>query len=141
MISKAVQFVIPLTNRPGSMSKLCSELGEKGVSIIAIIVPEGNKEQVTRVMVKADDLGIARDALKRERIEFSEEEVLDIEMDNRPGAFGELAGKLAKARMNIKYAYATTAPFARARVVIAVPDVSKGLAVLTDESRLIEAPA
>jgi hypothetical protein len=84
-------------------------------------------------MVKADDISLARDVLKREKIKFSEEEVLDIEMDNRPGAFGELAGKLARAGMNIKYAYATTAPFARARVVMVVPNVSKGLAVLTNE--------
>ena len=81
----------------------------------------------------------ARGVLKRARIGFSEEEVLDIEMDNRLGAFGELSGKLARARINIKYAYATTSPFARARVVIAVSGVTKGLAVLTNESRLIEA--
>ncbi|HXY56903.1 MAG TPA: ACT domain-containing protein [Nitrososphaerales archaeon] len=139
MITKAIQFVIPLTNRPGTMSKVTSALGKRGVNIIAILVPEAKEKQIARVMVKVDDLGVTRDALKRERIEFSEEDVLDIEMDNRLGAFGELSGKLAKAGINIKYAYATTAPFARARVVIGVPDVAKALAVLTDEPKLIEA--
>ncbi len=141
MVSKAIQFVIPLTNKPGTMSKLCSALGEKGVNIIAILVPEAERKQIARVMVKVDDLGVTRDVLKRERIEFSEEEVLDIEMDNKPGAFGELSGKLARAGVNIKYAYATTEPFARARVVIAVPNVSKGLTVLTNGQRLVEASA
>ena len=141
MISKAIQFVIPLTNKPGTMSKLCSALGNKGVNIIAILVPEAEEKQLARVMVKVDDLDVTRDVLKREGVEFSEEEVLDIEMDNRLGAFGELSGKLAKAGVNIKLAYATTAPFARARVVIAVPDISKALVVLTNESRLIEASA
>jgi hypothetical protein len=112
------------------MSKLCSALGKKRVNIVAILVPEAQQKQKARVMVNTDDLDAARDVLKRKKIRFSEEEVLDIEMDNRPGAFGELAGKLARARINIRYAYATTAPFARARVVMAVSDVTKALAVL-----------
>jgi hypothetical protein len=130
MISKAIQFVVPLANKPGTMSKLCSALGKEGVNIIAILVPESEERQKARVMVKTDDLAKARGVLKKAKIRFSEDEVLDIEMDNRPGAFGELAGKLARAKINIKYAYATTSPFARARVVMAMPDVSKALAIL-----------
>jgi hypothetical protein len=131
MISKVTQLVVPLANKPGTMSKLCSALGKKGVNIIAILVPEAKEKQKARVMVNTDDLDAARDVLKREKIRFSEEEALDVEMDNRPGAFGELAGKLARAKINIRYAYATTAPFARARVVVAVSDVTKALAVLS----------
>jgi hypothetical protein len=131
MISKAIQLVVPISNKPGAMSKLCTALGKKRVNIIAILVPEAEGEQKAKVMVKADDLDVARDVLKMQRIRFSEEEVLDIEMDNRPGAFGDLAGKLARARINIWYAYATTAPFARARVVMAVSDGAKALAVLS----------
>jgi hypothetical protein len=131
MISKAIQFVVPLANRPGTMSKLCSALGKEGVNIIAILVPEAEEGQIARVMVKTDDLARARNVLKRARIRFSEEEVLDIEMDNRPGAFGELAGKLARANINIRHSYATTSPFARARVIVGVSNVNKALAVLT----------
>jgi hypothetical protein len=132
MISKGIQLVVPMANEPGTMWKLCSTLGKKGVNIIAILIPESEEEQKARVMVRTDDLDRARDVLKGERIRFSEEEVLDIELDNRPGAFGELAGKLARARINIMYTYATTAPFARARVVMAVPNVAKALAVLNE---------
>lgn len=130
MISKTIQLVVPLANKPGTMWKLCSELGNERVSIIAILIPEAEKNQKARVMVSLDDLDAARDVLKREKIRFSEEEVLDIELDNRPGAFGELAAKLARAKINILYAYATTAPFARARVIMAVSSTAKALAVL-----------
>ena len=58
-------------------------------------------------------------------------------MDNKQGAFGELSGKIAGVGINIKHAYAMTAPFPRARVTITVPDVSKALAVLTDELRIL----
>lgn len=134
MISKATQLVVPLTNRPGTMSKLCSALGKEHVNIIAILVPEANYEQKARVTVNPDDLETARKVLKREKIRFSEEEVLDIEMDNKPGAFGRLSGKLAKAKINIRYAYATTAPFARARVIMAVSFIDRALAILDDQA-------
>jgi hypothetical protein len=122
-----------MTDKPGTMAELCSTLGKDGVNIIAVSVPEpiGRGKVKLRVMVTADDLAGARAALKRTKLRFSEEEVLDIELDNRPGAFGELAGKLARAKINIRYAYATTSAFARARVILAVPDVNKALAVLS----------
>jgi hypothetical protein len=131
MISEATQLVVHLANRPGTMSELCLALGKEGVNIIAILIPEGEERQKARVMVKTDDLDRAKDVLKRAKIQFSEEEVLDIELDNRPGAFGELAEKLARAKINIRYAYATTSPFGRARVVMAVSEVAKALAVLS----------
>lgn len=129
MISKATQFVVPLANKPGSLARLCSVLGDAKVNIIGVFVPEAKGiAQEARVMVV--DVTGARAALRRAKIRFSEEEALNIEMDNRPGAFGEFAGKLAKKKINIRYAYATTAPFARAGVVVAVSDIGKALAAL-----------
>lgn len=130
LISKATQLAVSLANKPGTLAELCSALGKDGVNIIAIFTPEAKDRGRVRVMVTADELAEARVALKEAKIRFSEEEVLDVELDNRPGAFGELAGKLARAKINIRYAYATTSPFARARVIMAVPDVKKALAVL-----------
>ena len=130
LISKATQFVVPMASKSGALAKLCSALGKDGVNIIAIFAPEARGTGRMMVMVTVDDIPNARAALKGKRIRFSEEEVLDIELDNRPGAFGELAGKLARANINIRYAYATTTAFGRARVIVAVPSVNKALAVL-----------
>jgi hypothetical protein len=128
LISKATQLVVPMANKPGTMEGLCQALGEAGINIVAIFAPETRGRGKVRVMV--DDLAGAREALRRGRYRFSEEEVLDVELDNRPGAFGELAGKLAKAKINIRYSYATTSAFARARVIMAVPDAERALAIL-----------
>jgi hypothetical protein len=131
LISRATQFVVSLADRPGALAEVCTVLGETGVNITAVFAPETKGEGKVRVMVHNVDAG--RAALKAAKIKFSEEDVLDVELDNRPGAFGELAGKLARAKINIRHAYATTAPFARAKVVIAVPDVAKALAVLNEK--------
>ena len=128
MILRATQLLVPLPNKPGTLANLCSVLGKAQVNIVGISAQESKGEGVVRVLI--DDAPAAKTALREAKIRYSEEEVLDVELDNRPGAFGELLGKLAKANINVNHTYATTAPFARARVVIAVPDAAKALSVL-----------
>jgi hypothetical protein len=125
---KGTQLVVSLANEPGTLAGLCAALGEAVVNITAIDVSEAKGSGRVRVMV--DDLDEAKRALRGAKIRFSEEEVMVVELDNRPGALGELAGKLSQSKINIKYAYASTTAFARARVIVAVPDVAKVLRVL-----------
>ena len=128
MISKATQFVVPISNKPGTLARLCSVLGDAEVNIVGVFAPEARGRALARVMVV--NVAGARAALKKAKIRFSEEEVLKVELDNKPGAFADLAGKLAQKKLNIRYAYATTAPFARANVVVAVSDIGKAVAAL-----------
>jgi hypothetical protein len=52
-------------------------------------------------------------------------------LKGRTGALGEVGQKLAQAKINIKYAYATSAEgSAKTTVILAVPDVEKALGVL-----------
>lgn len=39
---------------------------------------------------------------------MDEEEAIAVELDNKPGALGEVAEKPAQAKINIRYVYATT---------------------------------
>ena len=128
MISKVKQLIVPLADSPGTLAGLCGALGDGKINILAILAPETKEEGSVKVMV--DDLPRAREVLTRAKIGFSEEEALDIELDNKPGAFGLLAGRFAAARINIRYAYATTTSFGRARVIVSVRDVGMALAAL-----------
>jgi hypothetical protein len=76
-----------------------------------------------------DNLERAKAALKEEKIGLSEQEVIVVELDNRPGAFADVAAKLARSNISKEYAYATTSlPYAR--LVAAVPDATKALLAL-----------
>jgi hypothetical protein len=78
-----------------------------------------------------DNLEKANDALKAAKVRFSEEAAIAVELDNRPSALAEVAGKLAEAKINIKCVYATTSEgSARTTVILAVPDVAKALGIL-----------
>jgi hypothetical protein len=120
---------VTLQNKPGTLAQLCSALGKAGVNISALLAPEIRGRGKVRLLV--DNLDKAKDALKAAKIRFGEEEAIGVELDNKPGALGEVAGKLAQVKINIKYAYATTSEgSAKATVILSVPDVAKALGVL-----------
>jgi hypothetical protein len=126
---RVTQIVVTLQNKPGTLAQLCSTLGKAGVNISAVHGAVIARRGKVRLLVDNPDK--AKDALKAAKIRFSEEEAVAIELDNRPGALGEVAEKLAQAKINIKYAYATaTEGSAKTTVVLAVPDMAKTLAVL-----------
>jgi hypothetical protein len=126
---RVTQIGVTLQNKPGTLAQLCSTLGKAGINISAMLAPEIRGKGRVRLLV--DNPEKAKDALKAAKIRFSEEEAVAIELDNRPGALGEVAEKLAQAKINIKYAYVTaTEGSAKATVVLAVPDVAKALGVL-----------
>jgi len=126
---RVTQIVVALQNKPGTLARLCSTLRDAGVNISALdaagIAGRG------KVRLLADRPDKAKDALKAAKIRFSEEEAIAIELDNRPGSLNEVAEKLVQAKINIKYAYATTpVGAARATVILAVPNVDKALGVI-----------
>jgi hypothetical protein len=126
---KVTQIVVPLANKPGALAQLCSILGKAGVNITALLAPEIRGRGKVRVLVDNPDK--AKDALKEAKIRFSEEDVIAVELDNRSGALGEVAEKLAQSKINIKFAYATASEgSAKAMVILAVPDAAKALGVL-----------
>lgn len=126
---KVSLVTVTLQNKPGTLAQVCSALGKAGVNISALLAPEIRGRGKVRLLV--DNLDKAKDALKAAKIRFGEEEAIAIELDNKPGALGEVAEKLAQAKINIRYAHATVSEGStKATVILAVPDVAKALGVL-----------
>jgi len=123
------QVAITLENKPGALHRVCAALAQAKVNITAVFVPEVKEKGKVRLVV--EDLDRARDALRAARIRFSEEEALVFSAEHRPGALAEITEKLAQAKVNIKYAYATTIPGqAHATVIMAVSNIEKALAAI-----------
>jgi hypothetical protein len=118
-----------MANQSGAFARLFSILEAAGVNTNAFFAPEAKDGGKLRVVV--DNPQRAREALRAAKIGFLEEEVAVIEMYNRPGAFGRVATRLAESGIDIKHAYASTAPFAWTRVLVAVSDLPRALDLLT----------
>ena len=122
-----------MQNKPGALAQVYSTLGKAGVNISALLAPEAKGRGKLRVLV--DNADKAKEALKAARIRFSEEEVIALNLDNRPGALAEFSEKLAQSKINIRYAYATASEGSpKATVIMAVPNIAKALTALGEQT-------
>jgi hypothetical protein len=109
MPMKGTQLNLPLGNDTGTLARLCRDLAQGGVNLLALSAPETGRDKGTvRLLVTNGDL--AARSLTRSGYVFAMEEVLYLELKNRPGALAKAVEKLAKANINIRYAYATASP-------------------------------
>ena len=127
------QLVISGLSKPGVMAQVAQVLSEAKVNIKAFSAPEVTGTGKLRLLVA--DLDGARAALKAAKEKFVEETALLLSLENKPGAFKEVADLLTKARINIKCGYCTPSREGkRAIVVLTVSNTSKALAILQDQS-------
>jgi hypothetical protein len=119
----ATQLNLSLDNEVGTLARLCRDLAHGGVNLLALSAPEtGRDTGVVRLLVPNRDH--AASALTKAGYKFTAENVLFVELKNRPGALAKAVEKLAHARIGIRYAYATAS--SRTRTTAAVVAVSEG---------------
>lgn len=128
----ATQLNLPLDNEIGTLARLCRDLAHGGVNLLAIAAPETGREKGgVRLLVMNRDVAVR--ALSKAGYLFAEEEVLFLELSNRPGALAKAIEKLARARINIRYAYATASPRTRktaAVVAVGESDLPRAVKLL-----------
>jgi len=121
---KAKQLIVSVENRPGTLACVAKTLGDAKVNILAFLTTTSGAEGSVQVVV--DDVNKARNALDREKLPFTEEDVLQVVLPNVPGALATLAGKLAAKDINITSGYQTSVEGSKkATVVFAVSDLHK----------------
>ena len=127
------QLVISGLSKPGVIAQVAQVLSEAQVNIKAFSAPEVTGTGKLRLLVA--DLDGARVALKAAKIKFVEETALLLSLENKPGAFKEVADLLTKARINIKCGYCTPSREGkRAIVVLTVSNTAKALTILQGQS-------
>jgi hypothetical protein len=104
---RATQLELRLQGEIGTLARLCRDLASGGVNLLAIATTETHdrREGVVRLLVANREL--ASVALQRAGYAFAVDEVLFVEIKNKPGALARTVEKLARARIDIRFAYAT----------------------------------
>jgi len=125
------QFSVFMVNKPGIMAQILSEFARAKINITALTVMDSVEHGVLRIVPESADK--MRDVLSHINMQFNETEVLCVTLPNRPGAFAAVAEKLAKAHINIAYAYVTAgAKGGKTTAVLKVADVKKAMKILAD---------
>jgi hypothetical protein len=124
---RATQLTVSLKSRPGVLAQLAKTLADAKVNINSLSADAVSGRGKIRVIV--NDAVAAKRALRRAKYRFSEEPAFVVRLRNKPGSLARVAGRLAKEKVNIKSAYATTAGRGAA-VVFTVGSVTKARKVL-----------
>lgn len=111
---KMTQLVLTLRSQPGVLARVARSLAAAGVNITALCAGDAAGRGKIRILTK--DTVKARRALRAAGYRPTEEPAFVVRLANKPGTLARTAEKVAKARINIRSAYATTA--GRSAVVV-----------------------
>lgn len=118
------QISVFLENRPGRLGALCEALADDGVNIEAIMVPSGTDYGIVHLVV--DRHREAIQALGARGYRTYTSRVLDISIEDEPGALADLAERLSAEGIDIKYGYSAVTGD-RGRLILAVSDIEHAL--------------
>ena len=121
----ATDLTILLEDHPGELAKVGKVLGSAGINIEGLSgVTVGGKGEVH---VLVEDSAAAQKALESAGIQVSDKhEVLILDVEDKPGTLGDVAGKLGAAGVNLNLAYLAT----NTRLVLGADDLQKARAAL-----------
>jgi hypothetical protein len=118
----AVQLNLKLANEAGTLARLCRDLAHLGINLLGLSAPETSaKKGPIRLLVANPEL--AQNKIREAGYSFSVEEVVYVELKNRPGAIARAMEKLARADIDVKYVYATA--YTKAQKTAAVVSVAE----------------
>jgi hypothetical protein len=122
----ATDLTLYLDDEPGELALLGDVLGKAGVNIAGLCaVTSGGGHAEVHILVH--DATSAFEALEGAGIKIVEEqEVIVLDVQDRPGALGELVQKLGAAKVNLDTAYLAT----NTRLVLGTDNLADAKAAL-----------
>lgn len=121
----AKDLTVILEDRPGTLAGMGEALGKAGINIEGCCGFRSEGKGVIHILV--EDVVAARRELQQAGLEVrGEREVLVLEVEDRPGALGDVTRRIAKAGANVDLIYLA----ANTRLVIGADDLHKARAAV-----------
>jgi len=126
------EFSVSLVNKPGVLAGVLKALSKAKVDGVAMTLSDSADLGVLRLVVVQTDL--AQKVLSQLNVPMTHSDVLQIELTNKSGALADVVEKLAKAHINIAYAYCTSGgKGGKTTGIINVENIAKAMKVLGAE--------
>ena len=125
----ACQYSIFMVNKPGVLAKVLNEFAAAKINLTAITMMDSVEHGVMRLVgLSAEKI---RTTLDKLNMQYSETDVLCVNLPNKAGALADVTQKLSEAHINIAYAYCTAgARGGRTTGILKVADVKKAIRIL-----------
>lgn len=124
---KVQQLSVFIENKAGRVSEVTDVLGEHGVNIRGFSVSDTADYGILRLVVDKTEDGMR--ALKDAGFTVKENDVICIDLPDKPGGLAGVLKIVSDAGVNIEYVYSLIATY----VVINVGDVDRALQLLKDQ--------
>lgn len=124
---RAKELKIRVEDRPGMLGEVALALADRKVNLRAVNAWIEDGQGVIRMIV--DQVGAAKKALASRGWSAEEQEVLEVELADKPGALGELAAALGEAGVNITHVFVGTGGARKATLFLGVSDLKAALKV------------
>ena len=127
------QVSVFLENKPGRLAQVLLALAREKVNVIALCIMDSHEHSVLRLAV--NDVPKTAEVLRGLNAQYTEAEVLVVDLRNQPGALAHVCEQLASEHVNIDYAYCSSGG-RNGKVVgiFKVSNVEKALRVLRSPS-------
>lgn len=125
---RAKALKVKVEDRPGTLGEIASALGAKGIDVRAIHAYAEAGRGVLCLVV--DKLAAANKVLLARGLHPEEEEVLEVQLANKPGTLGDVAKALGDAGVNIRYVFVGAGGGRKTTVYLAVSDMAAALRTL-----------
>jgi len=126
---KRVQISVALRNEVGTLCRLCGVLARAKVNIGGLAIDDCTDEGFIRLIVDQPD--DAKRVLDAANVPHRAQEVLVLDLENKPGALQRVSAHLAEAGINIHYAYGTADLAGRGgALVLRVSDLDRAVELL-----------
>ncbi|HET7215619.1 MAG TPA: ACT domain-containing protein [Terriglobia bacterium] len=128
-MTKARQVSVWVDSSPGQIARITGALARARIKVTAFTCYGNGGEIPVRLLV--NNPARAREVLRSLDLRVTEEQVLRLTLADKPGTLAKIADRLAQARINIDYSYATATRGERQfDLVLAVSDLVGALKVL-----------
>ena len=125
---RAKELKVRVEDRPGMLGEIASALGEKKVNVRAVNGWVENGQGVVRLVV--DKAAVAKKTLAAHGWQPEEQDLLEIELADKPGALGAATKKLGDAGVNITHVFVGTGGGRKATLFLAVSDIAAAMKAL-----------
>ena len=107
-VARRRQISAYLENRPGALAEICDLIERERINLLAMCAIDMVEDAVVR-LVPEEPERVAR-ALEDKGFRVIDCDVLIVDLPNRAGSAGRVAGRLAATGINIDYLYASSHP-------------------------------
>ena len=121
------ELVVTVPNKIGILANISKILADHGINIEGVAGYAANNE--AKIMLVASDTLRAKEALVKAGYKMTKEnEIVIVDLENKPGALKGISAKLADAKIDIKYTYGTACPTGcPARIILSTSENEKAL--------------